>query len=131
MINRNKHVVKSYTYTNTCRCRAKIYFNSNFIICFSALQIVLVVLLCFLKQTCCKYNCYCKFGNLGFFSRETSHMRSFAKVKSSQNGKSLCRLGKSCLSREFKTSLICILTLLAKKILAKFSEFTVCKNFPE
>ena len=120
MINRDKNVVhvKSYTYTNRCRCRAKIYFKSNFIICFPVLQIVLVVLLCFLKQTCCKYNCNCKFGNLGFIFRETSHMRSFAKVKSSQNGKitlSFTDIGKSCFRREFKMSLIYMLTLFAKK----------------
>ena len=46
-----------------------------------------------------------------FYFRETSHMRSFAKVKFSQNGKIILPftdIGKSCPSREFKTSLICI-----------------------
>ena len=59
------------------------------------------------------------------YFRETSLMRSFAELKSSQNGEvtlSLTDIGKSCPSREFKTSLICILTLFAKiKFSRKFS----------
>ena len=62
---------------------------------------------------------YCKFGNFhrGFIFREISHMRSFVKVKSLQNGetiRSFTDLGKSCPSREFSTSQICLSTLFAK-----------------
>ena len=56
-------------------------------------------------------------------------MRSFVKIKPSRKGKitlSFTDISKSCLSREFFTSLICLLMIFAKsKILAKFSEFTV------
>ena len=44
-------------------------------------------------------------------------MRSFVKTKSSQNGEitlSFTDIGISCLSREFLTSQICLLTLFAK-----------------
>ena len=52
-------------------------------------------------------------------------MRSFVKIKPSRNGKitlSFIDKGKSCLIREFFTSLICLLMLFAK---IKFS-----RNFP-
>ena len=42
---------------------------------------------------------------------ETSHMRSFVKIKPSRNGKitvSFIDIGKSCLNREFFTSLMCL-----------------------
>ena len=65
----------------------------------------------------------------GFYFRETSQMRSFVKIKPSQNGGinlSFTDVGKSCQNREFLTWQICFLTLFAKnKILAKISEFTV------
>ena len=52
-------------------------------------------------------------------------MRSFVKIKPSRNGKttlSLIDIGISCLSREFFTSLICLLMLFAKiKFSRKFS----------
>ena len=44
-------------------------------------------------------------------------MRSFVKIKPSRNGKitlSFIEIGKSCLNREFFTSLICLLMLFAK-----------------
>ena len=44
-------------------------------------------------------------------------MRSFVKIKPLPNGKiilSLIDIGKSCLSREFFTSLICLLMLFWK-----------------
>ena len=51
-------------------------------------------------------------------------MRSFVKMKPSRNGQitlSFIDIGKSCLSREFFTSLICLLMLFAKiKISRKF-----------
>ena len=50
------------------------------------------------------------------YFRETSHMRSFVKMKPSRNGKitqSFIDIGKFCLSREFFTSL-CLLMLFVK-----------------
>ena len=44
-------------------------------------------------------------------------MRSFVKIKPSRNGKitlSFIDIGKSCLNREFLSSLICLLILFAK-----------------
>ena len=44
-------------------------------------------------------------------------MRSFVKIKPSRNGEitlSFIDIGKSCLIREFFTSLICLLILFAK-----------------
>ena len=44
-------------------------------------------------------------------------MRNFVKIKSSQNGEitqSFTDIDKTCLSREFVTSQICLLTLFAK-----------------
>ena len=65
----------------------------------------------------------------GLYFCETSHMRSFVKIKSSRNGKinlSFIDIGKSCLSREFFTSLICLLMLFAiGKTRAKMFESTV------
>ena len=49
--------------------------------------------------------------------RETSHMRSFVKTKSSKNGEitlSFTDIVKSCPSRDFLASQICYLTLFAK-----------------
>ena len=70
---------------------------------------------------------YCKSGNFreGYF-RETSYMRSFVKIKSSRNDEiylSFTDIGKSCPSREFYTSQICLLTPFAK---IKFS-----RKFPD
>ena len=51
------------------------------------------------------------------YFRETSHMRSFEKINTSRNDEialSFTDLGKSCPSREFLTSQICILTIFAK-----------------
>ena len=53
----------------------------------------------------------------GLYFRETSHMRSFVKIKPSRNGKitlSFIDKGKSCLICVFFTSLICLLMLFAK-----------------
>ena len=51
-------------------------------------------------------------------------MRSFVQIKPSRNGKItllFTDIGKSCLSRKFRVSKICLLTLLAKiKFLRKF-----------
>ena len=56
-------------------------------------------------------------------------MPSFAKIKSTQNGKitlSFTDLGKLGPRRKFLTSQICLLTLFAKnKIFTKISGFTV------
>ena len=60
-------------------------------------------------------------------------MRSFTKIRPSRNGKITLSFidnytGKSCLSSEFFTSLICLLMLFGvreNKILAKISESTV------
>ena len=53
-------------------------------------------------------------------------------IKPSRNGKITPKftvIGKSCLSCEFETSQICLLTLFAKKKFSrKFSEFTVKKH---
>ena len=60
------------------------------------------------------------------YFRETSHMRSFVKIKPSRNGEitlTFIDMAKSCLSREFFTSLICLLMLFAK---VKFS-----RKFPD
>ena len=55
---------------------------------------------------------YCKFGNfLEDFIFAKCRMRSFVKIKTSRKGKiklSFIDIGKSCLSREFFTSLICL-----------------------
>ena len=51
------------------------------------------------------------------YFRETSHMRSFVKIKASRNGEitlSFTDICKSCLSREFLMSQICLLTLFTK-----------------
>ena len=58
--------------------------------------------------------------------RVTSHMRSFVKIKSSRNAEitqSFTDIGKSCPSREFLASQICLLKLFAK---IKFS-----RKFPD
>ena len=73
-------------------------------------------------------NIYCKFGNFseGFYFRETSHMRSFVKMKSSRNADinlSFTNIRKSWSICEFLASQICILKLLAK---IKFS-----RKFPD
>ena len=68
---------------------------------------------------------YCK---LGFYFRETSHMRSFVKIKSSQNGESTLSFTDRVISYpscEFLASQVCYLTLFAKIKLAKISGFTV------
>ena len=55
-------------------------------------------------------------------------MRSFVKVKSSQNGEialSHTDTGKSCPSPEFKTALICLLTLFAKIKFSRISEVII------
>ena len=49
-------------------------------------------------------------------------MRRFVKIRPSRNGEitlSFIYIGKSCPSREFQPSKICLLTLFTKKILAK------------
>ena len=69
---------------------------------------------------------YCKFGNFceDFIFGETWHMQSFVKIKPSRNGKIallFIDIGKSCISHEFFTSLICLLMLFAKiKLSQKF-----------
>ena len=61
---------------------------------------------------------YCKFGIFREdFIFAKLRMRSFVKIKTSRNGKitlSFNDIGKSCLSRDFFTSLICLLLLFAK-----------------
>ena len=56
-------------------------------------------------------------------------MRSFMKIKHSRNGKitlSFTDIRKSCPSREFLTSQICLFSAIRQnKILSKISEFTV------
>ena len=62
-----------------------------------------------------------------FYFHETSHMRSFMKIEPLLNGKitmSFTDVGKSCPSREFLTSQLCLLMLFAK-----ISEFTVWLKF--
>ena len=64
----------------------------------------------------------------GFNFRETSHMRSFVKIKSSRNAEItmlLIDICKSCASREFLASQICPLinVIRENKILAKISGF--------
>ena len=52
-------------------------------------------------------------------------MRSFVKIKTSRNGKitlSFTDIGKSCLSRKFFKSLICLLMIFAK--------IKLSRNFP-
>ena len=79
------------------------------------------------------YAYYCKFGNFRegfiFVKLETSHMRSFVKIKSLRNDEIILAfidIGKSCPSHEFLRLQICHLMLFAKnKILAKISGFTV------
>ena len=66
----------------------------------------------------------CKFENFreGINFTNTSHMRSFVKIKPSQNGEiilSFTDMGNPCRSRELLTSQICLLTLFAK---IKFSQ---------
>ena len=62
-------------------------------------------------------------------------MRSFVKIKPSRNGKitlSFIDIGKSCLSREFFTSLICLSMLFAKiKFSRKFPnlQYTVYVSY--
>ena len=56
-------------------------------------------------------------------------MQSFMKIKSSRNGKiilSFTDIGKSCPSRKFLTSQLCLLTLFAK-----ISGFTVSARSPQ
>ena len=57
---------------------------------------------------------------------ETSHVRSFVKMKSSRNREitlSVTDIGKPCPSHEILTSLVCLLTLFAKIIfLRKFPD---------
>ena len=78
---------------------------------------------------------YCKFGNFwrGLYFRETSHMRSFVKIKSSRNDKitlSFIGLGKPCLGLEFFTSLIGLLMPFAKiKFSRKFPNLQYCFVF--
>ena len=64
----------------------------------------------------------CKFGNdrEGFYFRETSRMRSFARIRPSRNGEitlPLPDIDKSCSIRDFLSLQTCILTLFAKRII--------------
>ena len=62
----------------------------------------------------------------GFYFRETSHMRSFVKMKTSRNGEitlSATDMGKSYPSSEIFRSQVCLLMLIAK---TKFS-----RKFPD
>ena len=81
---------------------------------------------------CTDYD-YCKFGNFlrGFYLRETSHMRSFVKMKPSQNDEMTLLFtdkGKLCPSHDFLTSQICLYAIHENKILEKISDFTVSVN---
>ena len=75
---------------------------------------------------------YCK---LEFYFRETSHMRSLVKIKSSQNGEitpSFTDRVMSCPSCEFLASKVCYLTLFAKiKFSRKFSDLQYCSPLME
>ena len=65
---------------------------------------------------------YCKFGNF-------CEVFSFVKMKSSRFHSitlSFTDIGKSCPSRDFLMSQICLIAIRENKILAKISEFTVC-----
>ena len=56
------------------------------------------------------------------YFRETSHVRSFVKMKSSRNREitlSITDIGKPCPSREILTSLVCLLMLFAKIIFSR------------
>ena len=56
------------------------------------------------------------------YFQETSHIRSFVKIEPSRNGEitmSFTDVGKSCPSRLFLTSQLCLLTLFEK---IKFSQ---------
>ena len=62
------------------------------------------------------------------YIRETSHMRSFVKIKSSRNGEitlSFTDEGKLCQSRECLRRKYVFKTIHENKILAKISEFTI------
>ena len=63
------------------------------------------------------------------YFRETSHKRSFVKIKSSRTGEiilSFTDIGKSRSCCEISTSQICVLTLFAKNnFLEKISKLTV------
>ena len=64
------------------------------------------------------------------YFRETSHMGSFVKIKSSQNveiTQSFTDIGKSCPSPKFLASQICLNAIPENKILAKISGFTVVR----
>ena len=65
----------------------------------------------------------------GFYFRETSHMRSFVKIKSSRNGEitlSFTDICKSCLSRKiFNGTDMSFNAIRKNKILAKIFEFAV------
>ena len=68
-------------------------------------KLVFVVVLLFIRKL-----------SPGFYFRETLHMRSFVKRKSSQNAEitlSFNDICKSCHSREFLASQMCLLTLFA------------------
>ena len=60
------------------------------------------------------------------YFRETWHMLSFVKIESSRNDAItllLTDIGKSCPSREFLTSQICLFNAICEnKILAKFTD---------
>ena len=61
-------------------------------------------------------------------------MLSFVEIKPSRNGNitlSFTDVGKSCPSREFFTSQICLNTIRENKMLAKISEFTVLEEKSE
>ena len=66
----------------------------------------------------------------GFYFRETSHMRSFMKIKSSRNGKitlSTTDKGKSYPSHEIFRSQVCLLTLFTKiKFTQNFRIYSMC-----
>ena len=69
----------------------------------------------------------------GFYFCETSHMRSFAKIKPSRNSEnslSFTDVGKSSQSREFLVLQICLLTLFAKiKFSGTFPNLQYIRNF--
>ena len=64
-----------------------------------------------------EYILYIRKFSPGLYFHETLYMRRFVKIKPLRNGKitlSFIDIGKSCLSREFFTSLICLLMLFAQ-----------------
>ena len=83
------------------------------------------------------YNLLLQFRKLsrGFYFRETSHMlRSFLKIKSSQNGEItllFTDIGKSCTSCNFLAPQECLLTLFTETKFLRYFRFYSIYNLKE